>query len=64
MARILIVDDHELFVEMLSRMIKDLGHEPIGVYGGHEAIRAITIDRPDLILLDYMMPEINGWVYR
>jgi len=60
MARILIVDDHVGFVETLSRTIKDLGHCPIGVFGGCEAIRAVTKKRPDLILLDYMMPKLNG----
>ena len=60
MTRILIVDNHVGFVETLSRTLKDLGHEPIGVHGGMEAIKAVINDQPDLILLDYMMPELNG----
>ncbi|MCK4784178.1 MAG: response regulator [Desulfobacteraceae bacterium] len=60
MARILIVDDHIGYVNTLSRRIKDLGHCPISAYGGCEAIRAVTKKRPDLILLDYMMPKLNG----
>jgi CheY-like chemotaxis protein len=60
MARVLIVNDHAPFFETLSRTIEDLGHEPIGVYGGMEALKAVVDDRPDLILLDYMMPELNG----
>jgi CheY-like chemotaxis protein len=52
MARVLIVNDHVPFVETLSRTIVDLRHEPIGVYGGMEILKAVVDDRPDLILLD------------
>jgi CheY-like chemotaxis protein len=61
MAKILIVDDEENTVELLKRVIELLGHEPIPTYSGLEALAQIDQSLPDLVLLDLMMPEIDGY---
>ena len=60
MARVLIVDDEKSNAGILSLVVTQLGHEPIEAYSGQHAIESFTEHQPDLILLDYMMPGING----
>jgi two-component system alkaline phosphatase synthesis response regulator PhoP len=60
MAKVLIVDDEQNSVRMLSLVVSHLGHEPIGASTAAEALQAITSMRPDIVLLDFMMPGING----
>lgn len=61
MAKILIVDDEENTVSLLCRVIELIGHEPIPTYSGIEALAQIDQELPDLILLDLMMPELDGY---
>jgi CheY-like chemotaxis protein len=61
LAKIMIVDDEENTVELLRRVIELLGHEPILAYSGLEALARIDQSLPDLVLLDLMMPEIDGY---
>jgi CheY-like chemotaxis protein len=60
MARVLIVDDEKCNAGILSLVVSQLGHDPIEAYSGQQAIDNFTTHKPDLILLDYMMPGING----
>jgi putative two-component system response regulator len=60
MARVLIVDDEKCNAGILSLVVTQLGHEPIEAYSGQQAIDSFADHQPDLILLDYMMPGING----
>jgi len=60
MARILIVDDERNTVGLLALAVAQLGHEPIEAYSGPQAIQLITDSNPDLVILDYMMPGMNG----
>ena len=58
--RILVVDDEPDVVEFLKNLLEDNGYD-VGTAGdGVEAMRAVTNDRPDLILLDLQMPEETG----
>ena len=58
---ILIVDDIEANIQLLATMLADNGFD-IGVaYSGVEALDAISAYKPDLILLDIMMPEMDGF---
>jgi CheY-like chemotaxis protein len=61
MARILIVDDGEPTVDLLCRVVELLGHEPVPTYIGLEALEQIDRSLPDLVLLDLMMPELDGY---
>lgn len=60
MIRILVVDDDENTVRMLSTALELLGHKALPATSGEEALLLIERERPDLLLLDYMMPEMDG----
>ncbi len=59
-ARILVVDDVEANVLVLSKMVKVLGHVPLSAADGETAIVRARAESPDLILMDVMMPGIDG----
>jgi two-component system, cell cycle response regulator len=59
--RILIVDDDPLNVKLLASKLPEDQFEPLTAFSGQEALRKTLKDPPDLILLDIMMPEMNGY---
>jgi signal transduction histidine kinase len=58
---ILIVDDKPANVLLLVKMLKERGYNPRPVLSGKLALEAARTEAPDLILLDIMMPEMNGY---
>src|SRR5687767_12633772 len=58
---ILIVDDKPANLQVLSKMLEDHGYEVRAVTGGEMALRTISVAPPDLILLDIMMPDMDGY---
>jgi two-component system, cell cycle response regulator DivK len=61
MARILIVDDNEDNRDVLTRRLKRKGFDVAVAAGGQEGIQKASDDKPDLILMDMNMPELDGW---
>ncbi len=61
MASILIVDDEENTVNLLCKVVELLGHEAVPTYSGLQALAQIDRSLPDLVLLDLMMPELDGY---
>ena len=61
MARLLIVDDDRTLVSLLSQMVGFSGHTSIGAYGGQQALDLVASQPIDLMLLDLMMPDIDGF---
>src|SRR4051812_49266544 len=59
--RILIVDDQESIRSVLRQALTEAGATVLEGGSGAEGIRVATHERPDLILLDITMPEMNGW---
>src|SRR5512135_2572416 len=59
-ARILIVDDHEDNVELLRARLEAWGYEAESAGDGDEALCKVDENPPDLILLDVMMPKVEG----
>lgn len=57
---ILLIEDDAGLVELISMMLKDLGFSVISVTSGSEALAHLKKQTPDLILLDYSLPDING----
>src|SRR5688572_18112173 len=59
-ARILIVDDHADNVDILRARLRGWGYETEEASDGAEALRLVAESPPDLILLDVMMPQLDG----
>ena len=61
MATILVVDDEPENLELLEGILAPAGHTIRAAGGGREALQAVEADPPDLILLDLMMPSVDGF---
>jgi DNA-binding response OmpR family regulator len=59
--RILAADDEERVVRLLQIRLEALGYEVIPAYDGETALRRVAEERPDLVLLDVMMPKLDGF---
>ena len=60
-AKILVVDDEENIVDILRENLEREGYETIAAYDGKTALKLALSDDPDLILLDCMLPEMDGF---
>ena len=60
MALILIVEDHPSLQKIYSIAVTEAGHTCLTAKDGTEALRQATEHNPDLILLDLLMPDVNG----
>ena len=60
-AHILLVDDHPQALEIFELRLKSLGHRITIAHNGEVAISIVERDRPDLVVLDVTMPEVNGY---
>jgi DNA-binding response OmpR family regulator len=61
MKKILVVDDEEDILHFLELVLGEKGYQVVTASGGHEALTRAQIERPDLVLLDIMMPQMDGW---
>lgn len=61
MAKILIVDDEPNIVEIIRLYLVHSGFTPIILYNGKKVVETIQQEQPELILLDIMLPDINGF---
>ncbi|HEX6448319.1 MAG TPA: response regulator transcription factor [Trebonia sp.] len=60
-ARLLVVDDEATILELLSGSLRLAGFDVVTAASGTEAVRAAASSRPDLVLLDVMMPDCDGF---
>lgn len=60
-SKILVVDDEKPIVDILKYNLEKDGYKVLIAYDGEEAIRIATSEEPDLILLDIMLPKIDGF---
>ena len=60
-ATVLIADDNEQNVELLQAYLEDLGCTVVAAYDGEETLAKVAETRPDVILLDIMMPRMSGY---
>ena len=61
MSRILVVDDDKEIVRVLKAYLKQEGFDVLTAYDGERALHAIRRERPDLVVLDLMLPGRDGW---
>jgi DNA-binding response OmpR family regulator len=58
--KILVVDDDQPSVKMISYLLKEEGHTVSSAKDGQEALEKVEADPPDLIIMDVMMPRLDG----
>ena len=58
--RILVVDDDKEIVRLMTSYLQASGYEVLAAYNGETALHTIRRERPDLVLLDLMLPERDG----
>ncbi|MCF6318608.1 MAG: response regulator [Proteobacteria bacterium] len=61
MARILIVDDSPSQLFGMQKIIEKMGHEVLSANNGNEGVQTAKEQIPDLILMDVVMPDLNGF---
>ena len=61
MAKILIADDSATAAAVLEKALAPLGHTILLANDGEEAERTIQLEHPDLVILDIVMPKVNGF---
>ena len=61
MARILVAEDDPNSRKLLDFRLKSVGHEVIFAVDGGEALEMVTKEKPELVLLDIIMPVMNGF---
>ena len=59
--KVLIVDDEKAIVDILNHNLKREGYETFEAYDGEEAINLVKSENPDLVLLDVMLPKMDGF---
>jgi len=61
MAHILVIDDDDSLLDMIRLMLRRAGHESTLIDNVRDGIQHAFTNQPDLIILDVMMPELNGY---
>jgi signal transduction histidine kinase/CheY-like chemotaxis protein len=59
--RVLVVDDEPAAVDLLTQILQDEGYQVKGAYSGEEALQALEASPQDIILLDLLMPGMDGF---
>jgi DNA-binding response OmpR family regulator len=59
--KVLCIEDEEEMIDLIKLILERKGFEVLGAVGGKEGLEVIRREMPDLILLDLMMPEVDGW---
>jgi two-component system, OmpR family, response regulator VicR len=63
--RVLCIEDHPEMIELIRVILERVGFQVEGAVGGRDGLKALQENPPDLLLLDLMMPDVDGWeVYR
>ena len=63
--RVLCIEDHPEMIDLIRLILGRQGFDVDGAEGGRKGLKAMQENPPDLVLLDLMMPDMDGWeVYR
>ena len=60
---VLVVDDERDTNDILANLVQARGLEPVQVFSGQEGLAAVAEAKPDLIILDLMLPDIDGFEF-
>lgn len=61
MTRIMVVDDEPDLLEVVRLILESDGYQVVTAGGGQEALDKMEMEKPDLVLLDIIMPKMDGW---
>ena len=61
MARILVVDDDQKIVRLIRSYLEQAGFQVLTAFDGETVLHALRHDQPDLVVLDLMLPDRDGW---
>ena len=61
MTRLLLIDDDPMITEPLARQLGAAGYEVLVTHDGRSGLELAQTQKPDLVVLDVMMPELDGW---
>ncbi len=61
-AKILVVDDEPLYARLVGESLKIAGYTVLRAYDGENAIQIVASEHPDLVILDVMMPDMDGFM--
>ncbi len=59
--KILVIDDDDAITELMSMLLKTHGFEVLTTNSGAEGVKLVEEKRPSVVLLDLMMPDMDGW---
>ncbi|MDW8327231.1 MAG: response regulator [Anaerolineales bacterium] len=59
--RVVCVEDEPAMIDLIRLILERKGYEVIGANGGREGLDVIQREKPDVVLLDLMMPDMDGW---
>ena len=59
-ATVLVVDDHRDANDILCRLLRLDGHRTVSAFTGEDALATLSLQQPDVVILDFMMPGMDG----
>lgn len=59
--RVVCIEDEPEMIDLVKLILSRKGYEVTGAMGGREGLEVIDREKPDLVLLDLMMPDMDGW---
>ncbi len=59
--KILIIDDDPMFLRLVDQVLTQQGYEVFKAGNGQEGLRVLFAHKPDLVILDVVMPGMDGW---
>ena len=63
MTQVLLVEDEAAIRHLLTEFLEALGHEVATATDGAQALAAVRQERPAVVVLDLMLPEVDGWTF-
>ena len=60
MNKVLIIDDEPIIVMLIKTLLESKGYAVVSAHTGEDGIRMSEYEKPDLIILDYQLPDFNG----